>query len=131
MHNLAIALCQKGYQVTGSDDEIFDPARGRLEKYGLLPKTVGWDPERITKDLDAVVLGMHAREDNPELKKAQELGLKIYSYPEYLYEQSKDKTRVVIGGSHGKTTTTAMILHALQHAGIEADYMVGDRKSVV
>lgn len=125
MHNLAIALCQKGYQVTGSDDEIFDPARGRLEKYGLLPKTVGWDPERITKDLDAVVLGMHAREDNPELKKAQELGLKIYSYPEYLYEQSKDKTRVVIGGSHGKTTTTAMILHALQHAGIEADYMVG------
>ena len=125
MHNLAIALHLKGYQVTGSDDEIFDPARGRLEKYGLLPATIGWDPSRITPDLDAVVLGMHARIDNPELLKAQELGLKIYSYPEYLYEQSKDKTRVVVGGSHGKTTTTAMILHVLKHCGIEADYMVG------
>ena len=125
MHNLAIALHLKGCHVTGSDDEIFDPARGRLQRYGLLPPTVGWDPERITPDLDAVVLGMHARLDNPELIRAQELGLKIYSYPEYLYEQSKDKTRVVIGGSHGKTTTTAMILHVLQHCGIEADYMVG------
>lgn len=125
MHNLAIALCQKGITVTGSDDEIFDPARGRLEKYGLLPKEFGWHPERITKDLDAVVLGMHARIDNPELLRAQELGLKIYSYPEYLYEQSKDKLRIVIGGSHGKTTTTAMILHVLAHCGIEADYMVG------
>ena len=125
MHNLAIALHLKGYQVTGSDDEIFDPARGRLEKYGLLPATIGWDPSRITPDLDAVVLGMHARIDNPELLKAQEQGLKIYSYPEYLYEQSKDKTRVVVGGSHGKTTTTAMILHVLKHCGIEADYMVG------
>lgn len=125
MHNLAIALCQKGITVTGSDDEIFDPARGRLEKYGLLPAEEGWHPERITKDLDAVVLGMHARIDNPELLRAQELGLKIYSYPEYLYEQSKDKLRIVVGGSHGKTTTTAMILHVLAHCGIEADYMVG------
>lgn len=125
MHNLAIALCLKGYKVTGSDDEIFDPARGRLARYGLLPDSEGWHPERITADLDAVVLGMHARIDNPELLKAQQLGLRIYSYPEYLYEQSKDKTRIVIGGSHGKTTTTAMILHVLKHCCIEADYMVG------
>lgn len=125
MHNLAIALHLKGYNVTGSDDEIFDPAKSRLAKYGLLPKEQGWHPERITNDLDAIVLGMHARIDNPELLRAQELGLKIYSYPEYLYEQSKEKTRVVIGGSHGKTTTTAMILHVLAHASIEADYMVG------
>ena len=125
MHNLAIALCQKGITVTGSDDEIFDPAKSRLEKYGLLPAEFGWHPERITKDLDAVVLGMHARVDNPELLRAQELGIKIYSYPEYLYEQSKDKLRIVVGGSHGKTTTTAMILHVLAHCGIEADYMVG------
>ena len=125
MHNLAIALHQKGYHVTGSDDEIFDPARGRLERYGLLPESYGWHPERITPNLDAIVLGMHARADNPELLRAQELGIKIFSYPEYLYEQSKTKTRVVIGGSHGKTTTTAMILHVLQHCGIEADYMVG------
>ncbi len=125
MHNLAIALCQKGITVTGSDDEIFDPAKSRLEKYGLLPESFGWHPERIAKDLDAVVLGMHARIDNPELLRAQELGLKIYSYPEYLYEQSKDKLRIVVGGSHGKTTTTAMILHVLAKCGIEADYMVG------
>ena len=125
MHNLAIALCQKGITVTGSDDEIFDPAKSRLEKYGLLPEEFGWHPERITPDLDAVVLGMHARIDNPELLRAQELGLKIYSYPEYLYEQSKDKLRIVVGGSHGKTTTTAMILHVLAKCGIEADYMVG------
>ena len=125
MHNLAIALCQKGITVTGSDDEIFDPAKSRLEKYGLLPESFGWHPERITPDLDAVVLGMHARIDNPELLRAQELRLKIYSYPEYLYEQSKDKLRIVVGGSHGKTTTTAMILHVLAHCGIEADYMVG------
>ena len=125
MHNLAIALCQKGITVTGSDDEIFDPAKSRLERYGLLPEEFGWHPERITPDLDAVVLGMHARIDNPELLRAQELGLKIYSYPEYLYEQSKDKLRIVVGGSHGKTTTTAMILHVLAHCGIEADYMVG------
>ncbi|MBP5541048.1 MAG: peptidoglycan synthetase [Bacteroidales bacterium] len=125
MHNLAIALHLKGYHVTGSDDEIFDPAKSRLQKYGLLPESFGWHPERITKDLDAIVLGMHARIDNPELLRAQGLGLKIYSYPEYLYEQSKDKTRIVVGGSHGKTTTTAMILHVLAHCGIEADYMVG------
>ena len=125
MHNLAIALCQKGIAVTGSDDEIFDPAKSRLEKYGLLPERFGWYPERITRELDAVVLGMHARVDNPELLRAQELGIKIYSYPEYLYEQSKDKLRIVVGGSHGKTTTTAMILHVLAHCGIEADYMVG------
>ena len=125
MHNLAIAMHLKGYTVTGSDDEIFDPAKSRLQRYGLLPDSYGWHPERITNDLDAIVLGMHARADNPELLRAQELGIKIYSYPEYLYEQSKDKTRVVIGGSHGKTTTTAMILHVLYHCGIEADYMVG------
>ena len=125
MHNLAIAMHLKGCHVTGSDDEIFDPAKSRLQRYGLLPESYGWHPERITPNLDAIVLGMHARIDNPELLRAQELGLKIYSYPEYLYEQSKDKTRVVIGGSHGKTTTTAMILHVLQHCGIEADYMVG------
>lgn len=125
MHNLAIALHLKGATVTGSDDEIFDPARSRLARYGLLPADEGWHPERITRDLDAVVLGMHARQDNPELLRAQELGIKIYSYPEYLYEQSKDKTRIVIGGSHGKTTTTAMILHVLSHCGIDADYMVG------
>ncbi|MBQ6725910.1 MAG: peptidoglycan synthetase [Bacteroidales bacterium] len=125
MHNLAIALHLKGYHVTGSDDEIFDPAKSRLQKYGLLPQYIGWKPEVITTDLDAVILGMHAREDNPELLRAKELGIKIFSYPEYLYEQSKDKTRVVIGGSHGKTTITAMILHVLQHLGIDADYMVG------
>ncbi len=125
MHNLALALQQKGYTVTGSDDEIFDPARSRLAAAGLLPDAEGWHPERITSDLDAVVLGMHAHADNPELIRAQELGLKIYSYPEYLYEQSKDKLRIVVAGSHGKTTTTAMILHVLRHSGIEADYMVG------
>lgn len=125
MHNLAIALHLKGVDVTGSDDEIFDPARGRLQQYGLLPESEGWHPERIVPELDAVVLGMHARLDNPELIKAQQLGLKIYSYPEYLYEQSKDKLRIVVGGSHGKTTTTAMILHVLNHCNIESDYMVG------
>ena len=125
MHNLAIALKIKGFEITGSDDEIFDPARGRLAKYGILPDDIGWHPEKITADLDAVILGMHAREDNPELLKAKELGLKIYSYPEYLYEQSKDKTRVVVGGSHGKTTITSMIIHVLQNLGIDCDYMVG------
>ena len=125
MHNLAIALHLKGYEVSGSDDEIFNPARGRLEKYGLLPSAVGWNPDRITKDLDAIILGMHAREDNPELLRAKELGIKIYSYPEFLYEQSKDKIRIVIGGSHGKTTITSMIIHVLQQNGIDCDYMVG------
>lgn len=125
MHNLAIALKLKGYEVSGSDDEIFSPAKERLEKYNILPDNVGWDEKKITKDLDAIILGMHAKEDNPELIKAKQLGLKIYSYPEFLYEMSKDKKRIVIGGSHGKTTTTAMILHAMKHCGIETDYMVG------
>ena len=125
MHNLAIALHQKGYQVTGSDDTIHDPSKSRLEKYGLLPDEFGWFPEKITHNLDVVILGMHAKQDNVELLKAQELGLKIYSYPEFLYEQSKDKTRVVIGGSHGKTTITSMILHVLNYHEKEVDYMVG------
>ena len=125
MHNLALALHHKGMQVTGSDDTIFEPSKSRLNTAGLLPDKFGWFSEKITKNLDAVVLGMHAKEDNPELLKAQELGLKIYSYPEFLYEQSKHKTRVVIGGSHGKTTITAMILHVLNYHDIEVDYMVG------
>ncbi|WP_439127570.1 UDP-N-acetylmuramate--L-alanine ligase [Polaribacter sp.] len=125
MHNLAIALHQKGYQVAGSDDTIHDPSKSRLEKYGLLPKEFGWFPEKINANIDVVILGMHAKNDNPELLKAQELGLKIYSYPEFLYEQSKDKTRVVIGGSHGKTTITSMILHVLNYHEKEVDYMVG------
>lgn len=125
MHNLAIALHNKGYEVSGSDDEIFEPSKSRLKTRGLLPETEGWEVSRITSSLDAVILGMHSKADNPELLKAKELGLKIFSYPEYLYEQSKEKKRVVIGGSHGKTTITAMILHVLQKAGIDCDYMVG------
>jgi len=125
MHNLALALHSKGYHVTGSDDAIFEPSRSRLEKKGLLPKELGWFPEKITSDIEAIILGMHAKADNPELLKAQELGLTIYSYPEFLYEQSKNKTRVVIGGSHGKTTITSMILHVMHYNNIEVDYMVG------
>jgi UDP-N-acetylmuramate: L-alanyl-gamma-D-glutamyl-meso-diaminopimelate ligase len=125
MHNLALALHQKGDAITGSDDEIFEPSKSRLLKAGLLPDSFGWFPKKITADIDAVILGMHAKADNPELLKAQGLGLKIYSYPEYLYEHSKNKTRVVIGGSHGKTTITAMILHVLNYHNIPADYMVG------
>ncbi len=125
MHNLAIALHLGGDQVTGSDDEIFEPSRSRLAKHGLLPAQMGWESSRITTDLDAIILGMHAREDNPELLKAKELGLSIYSYPEYLYERTKDKTRVVIAGSHGKTTITSMILHVLHYHGRHEDYMVG------
>ena len=125
MHNLAIALSRKGMIVTGSDDEIFEPSKGRLAKQGILPESIGWNTQLISKDLDAVILGMHAREDNPELLKAKELNIPIYSYPEYLYEQSKDKTRVVIGGSHGKTTITSMILHVINEVGINVDYMVG------
>ncbi|NNL15482.1 MAG: peptidoglycan synthetase [Flavobacteriaceae bacterium] len=125
MHNLAIALHNKGYLVTGSDDTIFDPSKSRLKAKGLLPETFGWFPEKITKEIDAIVLGMHAKADNPELLKAQELGLKIYSYPEFLYEQSKNKTRVVIGGSHGKTTITSMILHVMHYHDRDVDYMVG------
>ena len=125
MHNLALALHHKGYNISGSDDVIFEPSKGRLAAKGLLPGSFGWFPEKIHKDLDAIVLGMHAKPDNPELLRAQELGITIYSYPEFLYEQSKDKTRVVIGGSHGKTTITSMILHVLNYHGIEVDYMVG------
>jgi UDP-N-acetylmuramate: L-alanyl-gamma-D-glutamyl-meso-diaminopimelate ligase len=125
MHNLALALHNKGYQVTGSDDAIFEPSRTRLENKGLLPKEMGWFPKKITNEIEAVILGMHAKGDNPELLKAQELGLKIYSYPEFLYEQSKNKTRVVIGGSHGKTTITSMILHVMHYHNINVDYMVG------
>lgn len=125
MHNLAMALHTKGYQITGSDDTIFEPSKSRLNAKGLLPNEFGWFPEKITTELDAVVLGMHAKADNPELLKAQELGVKIYSYPEFLYEQSKNKTRVVIGGSHGKTTITSMILHVMHYHEKEVDYMVG------
>jgi UDP-N-acetylmuramate: L-alanyl-gamma-D-glutamyl-meso-diaminopimelate ligase len=125
MHNLALALHLKGDAITGSDDEIFDPSKSRLSASGILPKVFGWFPEKITTQLDAIVLGMHAKADNPELLKAQELGLKIYSYPEFLYKQSKFKTRVVIGGSHGKTTITSMILHVMHYFNREVDYMVG------
>jgi len=125
MHNLAIALHKKGETITGSDDEIFDPARGHLAEHGLLPESIGWHPESITKKLDVIVLGMHAREDNPELIRARELGLRIFSYPEFLLEQTLNKTRVVIGGSHGKTTVTSMILSVLKKLRKQFDYMVG------
>ncbi len=125
MHNLAIALQQQGFDVTGSDDEIFEPSRSRLDRLGLLPDKLGWDPYRITSDMDAVILGMHARIDNPELVRAQELGVPVFSYPSYFHERTKDKTRVVIGGSHGKTTITSMIVHVLRNAGVEFDYLVG------
>lgn len=125
MHNLAIALKRKGFEISGSDDEIFEPSKSRLEKEGILPKEIGWNADYIHADLDAVVLGMHARADNPELAKANDLGLRIYSYPEYIYEQTKDKIRVVIGGSHGKTTITGILLHAMKHLGKNIDYMVG------
>ncbi len=125
MHNLALALHNKGYEITGSDDVIFEPSKSRLSAQGLLPEHEGWFPEKIHHQLDAVILGMHAKSDNPELLKAQKLDLKIYSYPEFLYEQSKGKTRVVIGGSHGKTTITSMILHVLNYHNIDVDFMVG------
>lgn len=125
MHNLAIALTKKDFSVTGSDDVIHEPSKSRLEQYGLLPKQFGWFPEKISSEIDVIILGMHAKGDNPELLRAQELGLKIYSYPEFLFEQSKNKTRVVIGGSHGKTTITSMILHVLHYHEKEVDYMVG------
>ncbi len=125
MHNLALALKNKGYTITGSDDVIFEPSKSRLAAKGLFPDTFGWFPEKIHTGLDAIVLGMHAKADNPELLKAQELGLTIYSYPEFLYEQSRDKTRVVIGGSHGKTTITSMILHVMNYHNVAVDYMVG------
>lgn len=125
MHNLAIALHKNGYIITGSDDEIFEPSKSRLEQYNLLPEKEGWDERNITPELDAVILGMHARADNPELIKAKESEIKIYSYPEYIYEQSKNKLRVVIGGSHGKTTITAMVIHVLKEVNLNFDYMVG------
>ena len=125
MHNLAIALKLKGFSITGSDDAINDPSRSRLKKYNLLPQKEGWFSERITSDIDAVVLGMHAKDDNPELLKAREIGLKIYSYPEFIFNQSKDKIRIVIGGSHGKTSITSLVLHVLRTLNIESDYMVG------
>jgi UDP-N-acetylmuramate: L-alanyl-gamma-D-glutamyl-meso-diaminopimelate ligase len=125
MHNLALALKQNGHIVTGSDDEIYEPARSRLKAMNLLPDTEGWHPERISSDVDAVILGMHARKDNSELARAQELGLPIYSFPEFIYNHSAQKTRVVVAGSHGKTTTTSMIMHVLRHAGRDFDYLVG------
>ncbi len=125
MHQLAIALSRKGYQVTGTDDEIFEPAKSNLAKEGLLPLNIGWQPDLITDDIDAVILGMHAKADNPEMLKAKQMGLKIYSFPEYIYQESKDKTRVVVGGSHGKTTTTSMIMHVLRHCNKQFDYLVG------
>lgn len=125
MHNLAMALHDKGDVVTGSDDAIFEPSKSRLEAKGLLPNEMGWFPEKITHDIDVVILGMHAKNDNPELLKAQELGLKIYSYPEFIYEHSKNKTRVVIGGSHGKTTITSMILHVMNYHNVAVDFLVG------
>ena len=127
MHNLAIALQNKGYTVTGSDDEIFEPSASRLKMHGLLPEKWGWDPAIITGDIDTIILGMHAKPDNPELLKARELGIEIMSFPEFLYKQTKNKKRIVIAGSHGKTTTTAMIMHVLRVVGIKFDYMVGSQ----
>ncbi len=125
MHNMALALHEKGFEVSGSDDEINEPSKSRLANAGLLPAETGWFPGKLHAGLDAVILGMHAREDNPELARAKELGLKIYSYPEYIYQATKDKTRIVIGGSHGKTTITAMILHVMNHHKIDTDFLVG------
>ncbi len=127
MHNLAIAMLKNGYEVSGSDDEIFEPSKSRLKKYGLLPEEEGWHPKNITKDIDFIILGMHARPDNPELLKAKNLGLKIYSYPEFLFKHSENKKRVVIGGSHGKTTVTAMVMHVLSRLGKDFDYLVGSK----
>ena len=127
MHQLAIALHRKGYQITGSDDEIFEPASANLKKEGIMPVQTGWHPDNITPGIDAIILGMHAKDDNPELQKAREVGLKIFSFPEYIYKESENKKRVAIGGSHGKTTTTAMIMHVLRYAKIDFDYLVGAR----
>ena len=127
MHQMAIALRRKGYQITGSDDEIFEPAKGNLLKENLLPPKMGWHPENIDRSINEVILGMHAKPDNPELLKAKELGLDIYSFPEYIFKESKSKTRVVVGGSHGKTTTTAMIMHVLKMSQKDFDYLVGAR----
>jgi len=125
MHNLAIALQQQGHTITGSDDELYEPSRTRLQQHGLLPATMGWFSEKIHLDIQVVILGMHARKDNPELIRAQALGLPVYSYPDYIYQQSQQKQRVVIAGSHGKTTITSMILHVLKHHNRRFDYVVG------
>ena len=125
MHNLAITLKQLGYEVSGSDDKIYDPSKSRLEKYNLLPENLGWFPELIDKEIDFIVLGMHAKKDNPELLKALDLDCKIYSYPELIFEFSKSKTRITIGGSHGKTTVSSMILHVLDFYDIKVDYLLG------
>ena len=125
MHNMALALHHKGFQITGSDDAIFSPSKERLEKYNLLPDEMGWFPSKIDSDINAVILGMHAKKDNPELKRAKELNIPIFSYPEYIYEQSKRKKRIVTGGSHGKTSITAMILHVLKNLNVDCDFMVG------
>jgi UDP-N-acetylmuramate: L-alanyl-gamma-D-glutamyl-meso-diaminopimelate ligase len=127
MHNLAIALKNQGHTVTGSDDEIFEPSRSALEKNGLLPPTEGWNPDKIDSSLDVVILGMHARKDNPELLKAQQLGLTIYSFPEYIYNHSIDKQRVIIAGSHGKTTITGIVVHVLNYYNRSFDYVIGAR----
>lgn len=127
MHNMALCLQELGNKVSGSDDEIFEPSRTRLERAGLLPEQLGWFPEKITSDFDAVILGMHAKQDNPELQRALALNIKVYSFPEYIYEHAKNKKRVVIAGSHGKTTTTAMLMHALNQGGFEFDYLVGSQ----
>jgi UDP-N-acetylmuramate: L-alanyl-gamma-D-glutamyl-meso-diaminopimelate ligase len=127
MHQLAIALKRKGYVVTGTDDEIFEPAKTNLAAENLLPATIGWQSELITSDIDAIILGMHAKSDNPELEKAKALGLRIYSFPEYIYQESVDKKRIVVGGSHGKTTTTSMIMHVLKKLHKDFDYLVGAR----
>jgi UDP-N-acetylmuramate: L-alanyl-gamma-D-glutamyl-meso-diaminopimelate ligase len=127
MHQLAIALKRKGYKVSGTDDEIFEPSRTNLEKEGLLPESISWRPDLITADIDAVILGMHAKNDNPEIEKARGLGLPIYSFPEYIFQESRQKTRIVVGGSHGKTTTTSMIMHVLKIAEKDFDYLVGAR----
>ena len=125
MHNMAIALQQSGHVISGSDDEIFEPSRSRLESHGLLPADEGWAPEKLDENIDAVILGMHAKKDNPELLKAQSLGLKIYSFPEFIYEQSKNKQRIVIAGSHGKTSISAMVLHVLRYFNRSFDYAIG------
>src|SRR5688572_21055347 len=127
MHNLAVALMQAGHRVTGSDDEIVEPSRSVLKKHGLLPETEGWNPQKVTQDIDIVILGMHAGSDNPELLKAQQLGLKILSFPDFIFEQSKDKQRIVIAGSHGKTTITAIIIHVLNYFKRDFDYAIGAR----
>src|SRR6187431_426150 len=127
MHNLAIALKQAGHEISGSDDDIYEPSRSALEKHGLLPSKMGWSPDKISKEIDTVLLGMHAKSDNPELLRAQELGIPIFSFPDYIFEHSKDKQRIVIAGSHGKTTITAIIIHVLKHFNREFDYVIGAR----